>query len=152
LVLHGVPHELMEDEADEFASELLMQQSEFKISVSQFGIRPSLRSLVALKPYWKVAISAMIMRMGQLGIISDTDKRSFFIQMSNLRMRLAEPQPFPKERPVLYSKIVKEAIGDLPDEGVMAQIMKIPADVFRRLYASSLQAGKQTHSSRLRLV
>lgn len=153
LVLHDVPHEAMEDEADEFASELLMQKSEFNISVSQFGGRPSIRNLVALKPYWKVAISAMIMRMGQLGIISSAEKRSFFIQMSNLKMRLDEPQPFHKERPTLYAKIVKAAIGDLPDdEGVMTQIMKMPADVFKLLYASSLQGGKPEPLSRLRLV
>ena len=153
LVLHDTPRETMEDEADEFASELLMQKSEFKVSVSQFGGNPTLRHLIALKPYWKVAVSAMIMRLGQLGIISTEAKRSFFIQMSNLKMRLDEPQPFPKERPTLYSKIVQAAIGDLPETAdVAAQIMKLPADVFKRLYASSLRAETPSALSRLRLV
>ncbi len=153
LVLHDAPRETMENEADEFASELLMQKTEFKVSVSQFGGRPTLRNLIALKPYWKVAVSAMIMRMGELGIISEQTKRSLFIQMSNLKMRLDEPQPFPKERPTLYSKIVKSAIGDLPDDlDVATQIMKMPADVFKRLYASSLRVEKIEPVSRLRLV
>ena len=153
LVLHDSPRESMEDEADEFASELLMQRTEFKVSVSQFGGRPTLRHLVALKPYWKVAISAMIMRMAQIGVISEEAKRSFFIQMSNLKMRMDEPQPFPKERPALYQKIVKGAIGDFSEESdVATQIMKIPTDVFTRLYASYLRAETPVNSSRLRLV
>ncbi len=150
LVLHDSPRETMEDEADEFASELLMQKTEFRVSVAQFGGRPTLRHLVSLKPYWKVAISSMIMRMGQLSIISDDAKRSLFIQMSNLKMRLDEPQPFPKETPKMYGKIVKAAIGDLPEgSDVARQIMKMPDDVFKRLYAPSLMADKQ---ARLRLV
>lgn len=153
LVLHDAPCETMENEADEFASELLMQKTEFKVSVSQFGGRPTLRNLIALKPYWKVSISGMIMRMGQLGIISEQTKRSLFIQMSNLKMRLDEPQPFIKERPTLYSKIVKSAIGDLPDDlDVATQIMKMPIDVFKRLYASSLMVEKTAPVSHLRLV
>ena len=93
------------------------------------------------------------MRMGQLGIISEQTKRSLFIQMSNLKMRLDEPQPFIKERPILYSKIVKSAIGDLPDDiDVATQIMKMPIDVFKRLYASSLMVEKTDPVSRLRLV
>ena len=153
LVLHDAPSETMENEADEFASELLMQKLEFRVSVCQLGSRPTLRHLISLKPYWKVAISAMIMRMGQVGIISEEAKRSFFIQMSNLKMRMDEPQPFPKERPALYSKIIKAAIGDLPEDAEVAtQIMKMPPDVFMRLYASSLRAEMPLAASRLRLV
>ena len=152
LVLHDAPRETMEDEADDFASELLLQKTEFKVSVSQFGARPTLRNLVALKPYWKVAISSMIIRLGDLGIISDDYKRSMFIQMSTLKMRMTEPQPFDKETPTLYANIIKSALGDLPTEmDIPAKIMKMPADVFTRLYASSLLADKPA-PSRLRLV
>jgi len=151
LVLHDTPRETMEDEADEFASELLMQKLEFKVSVSQFGKAPTLRNLVALKPYWKVAISAMIMRMAQVGVISESSKRSFYIQMSTLKMRLNEPQPFPKERPTLYEKIIKGAIGDFNDDAAAAnKIMKMPDDVFKRLYASYLR--EESRPSSLRLV
>lgn len=152
LVLHDAPRETMEDEADDFASELLLQKTEFKVSVSQFGGRPTLRNLVALKPYWKVAISSMIMRLGELGIISEDYKRSLFIQMSTLKMRMSEPQPFEKEVPTLYSNIVQSALGDIPsDADIPAKIMKMPADVFTRLYASSLRVDKPA-PSRLRLV
>lgn len=152
LVLHDAPRETMEDEADEFASELLLQKSEFMVSVAQFGGRPTLRNLVALKPYWKVAISSMIMRMGQLGIVSEDHKRSLFIQMSTLKMRLSEPQPFEKEIPTLYKNIVKSALGGLPkDTDISERIMKMPTDVFTRLYASSLREDKPA-PSRLRLV
>ncbi|MHB1702429.1 MAG: helix-turn-helix domain-containing protein [Acidobacteriaceae bacterium] len=152
LVLHDSPRETMEDEADEFASELLMQRNEFIVSTAQFGNRPTLRNLIALKPYWKIAISAMILRLGQLGVISPEYKRSLFIQMSTLKMRLDEPQPFQKERPTLHAKIVRSAIGNIAsDTKAATAIMKMPEDVFTRLYASSLRADNQP-SSRLRLV
>lgn len=156
LVIHDKPSETMEEEADEFAAELLMQSHEFKISVSQFGERPTLRNLIALKPYWKVAVSAMIMRMHQINFISERTKRSLFIQMSNLKMRLNEPQPFKKEKPTLFSKLVKSAIGDLDNDFALARdVMKLPEDVFKLLYASSLADETATHSDRshqLRLV
>ena len=152
LVLHDAPRETMEDEADDFASELLLQKTEFKVSVSQFGGRPTLRNLVALKPYWKVAISSMIRRLGEIGIISEDYKRSMFIQMSTLKMRMSEPQPFDKEVPTLYDNIVRSALGDLPaDMNIPATVMKMPQDVFTRLYAFSLRADKPG-PSRLRLV
>ena len=152
LVLHDAPRETMEDEADEFAGELLMQKNEFRVSVAQFGTRPTLRNLIALKPYWKVAISAMIYRLGELGLISSDYKRSLFIQMSNLKMRLDEPQPFPKERPTLFAKVVKAALGDFgADPDMPSRIMKMPEDVFKRLFASSLREERQ-EPARLRLV
>lgn len=153
LVLHDTPKETMEDEADEFVSELLMQKCEFKVSVSQFGKQPTLRNLVALKPYWKVAVSSMIMRMAELSIISEQTKRSLFIQMSNLKMRMSEPQPFSKEIPVLYPKLIRSAIGDFTEDlEVAKKIMTMPEDVFKLLYASSLQEEMVVPSSRLRLV
>lgn len=156
LVIHDKPRETMEDEADEFASELLMQSHEFKISVSQFGKQPTLRNLIALKPYWKVAVSAMIMRMHQINFISEKTKRSLFIQMSNLKMRLNEPQPFKREKPTLFSKLVKAAIGDFDNNVNLAKdIMKLPEDIFKLLYASSLEEDVVTppaQAHRLRLV
>ena len=92
------------------------------------------------------------MRMGQLDLISAERKRSMFIQMSNLKMRLDEPQPFPKEHPKPYAKLVKAAIGDLADDAdTITQVMKLPTDVFKRLYTSYLRAEKP-EPSRLRLV
>jgi Zn-dependent peptidase ImmA (M78 family)/transcriptional regulator with XRE-family HTH domain len=153
LVLHTAPRATMEDEADEFASELLMQKIDFHASVIQFGSRPTLRNLVSLKPYWKVAISAMIMRLHDIGVISAEYKRSLFIQMSNLKMRMDEPQPFVKERPTLLAKIVKGALGDLPlSTAELAQIVRLPEDVFTRLFASFLKEEKAQPQTRLRLV
>lgn len=152
LVLHDVPRETMEDEADEFAAELLMQRADFKANLTQFGRKPALRDLIQIKPYWKVSIAAMIMRAGQLGVLSETEKRSLYIQMSNLKMRLEEPQPFSKEQPKLYANVVKAALEDLPDDDTMQQkIMKMPYDIFRRLYASFLRA-EIPGVARLRLV
>ena len=68
-------------------------------------------------------------------------------------MRLSEPQPFPKEIPRLYPKIIRSAIGDFAEDLEVAQkIMIMPDDVFKLLYASFLQEEIAAPASRLRLV
>lgn len=76
-VMHEVPHELMEDEADAFAAEFLMPEVQLRADFARMGsIR--LSNLVALKPYWKVAISALILRASDLGAINDYEKKRLF--------------------------------------------------------------------------
>lgn len=151
LVLHDSPTEHMEDEADEFASELLMQKISFAANVKQFGRRPTLKEYSQLKPYWKVAISAMIMRSAELGIISGEEKRSLFIQMSKFGMRKSEEQPFEMERPTIYKKIVSAALEQMQITEQTASIYKMPLDVFTALLSSSVSEPPQKGPG-LRLV
>jgi Zn-dependent peptidase ImmA (M78 family)/transcriptional regulator with XRE-family HTH domain len=107
LIMHDIPDEHMEDQADAFASELLMQEHPFRANVAQLcSGRPTMGRLLQMKPYWKVAVSAMVMRLHQIGYITDKDKRSLFIMLANSKMNQNEPQPFDKERPKLLKAIM----------------------------------------------
>ncbi|NOT65643.1 MAG: ImmA/IrrE family metallo-endopeptidase [Methylotenera sp.] len=152
LVLHDIPHERMEEEADEFASELLMQTSEFKAATFQFGSKPTLRQLAQIKPYWKVSIASMIMKLHQLNHISDAQKKSFFIMMNTAKIRMNEPQGFEKEKPLLLKKIINASIKENGfNENQITDFLKLPIDVVMQLFGSFLQEG-QNRKPHLHLV
>jgi len=152
LIMHDMPRESMEDEADEFASELLMQTSEFKASTFQFGSKPTLRQLAQIKPYWKVSIASMIMKLHQLNQISDSQKKSFFIMMNNAKIRMNEPQGFEKETPLLLKKIISASIKENGfSENQIKDFLKLPIDVTMQLFGSFLQEN-QIRKPHLHLV
>ena len=117
LVMHDIPHETMEEEADLFASSLLMQEIHFKLTFSQVcNNRPTIAKLLQMKPYWKVAVSAMVMRLYQLGKINDAQKRSLFIMLSKNKMSKNEPQPFGREHPRFLKAIFDAALSGFAEK------------------------------------
>ena len=117
LVMHDIPHETMENEADLFASSLLMQEIPFKVNFFQVcNTRPTIAKLLQMKPYWKVAVSAMVMRLHQIGKINDAQKRSLFVMLSKNRMNKNEPQPFERERPRFLKVILDTALSGFSEK------------------------------------
>jgi Zn-dependent peptidase ImmA (M78 family)/transcriptional regulator with XRE-family HTH domain len=138
LVMHDVPHERMEDEADAFASELLMQEVSFRVNVAQVCHgRPTVGQLLQLKPYWKVAVSAMVMRLHRIGRINDSEKRSLFIMLSTNKMLKNEPQPFERERPRFFKAIMDAALSGFSskNEAVVTTLKMYESD-FKHLYGA----------------
>ena len=105
LVMHDIPHEKMEDEADAFASEFLMPELEIK---PQFSRHKQLRLLdfANMKLYWKVSMGALIQRARALGFLNENQHRYLWMTMSKLDYRLREPNPIDKEEPKTYRKIL----------------------------------------------
>lgn len=105
LIMHSIPTESMEEEADEFAAELLMPEAELRPQFARLGdIR--LQDLKNLKLYWKVSIAALLKHAYDLGFISDNRKRYMWSCMSKWGWRMQEPEPLPREEPKTYKKIV----------------------------------------------
>ena len=107
IVLHSVPDPEQEEQADLYAAELLMPGDE---------IRPQLRPkltptrLVELKRYWKVAMSAIIMRASQLKLISEKETTSLYKMMSARGWRTREPYILNPETPELLPSIINTHI------------------------------------------
>lgn len=102
-VMHSVSFDAdMEDQADRFASELLMPRAEIRTDLR--GLR--LDTAAELKPFWKVSMQALIMRAHQIGQISDAAKRRLFTQMSANGDRTVEPFPIEKEQPETFAELV----------------------------------------------
>ncbi len=89
LVMHRFPTDDMETEANAFASAFLMPAAEIKQSFR--GRRITLELLASLKPEWKVAMQALLMRASGLGLVSPNQARYLWQQISARGWRTSEP-------------------------------------------------------------
>ena len=109
IVMHDGPSESMEREADLFAAEFLMPAAE---------IRPPLRDvnlpkLATLKQYWKVSMSALLMRASNLGLLTPRRKSYLWMQMGRAGYRTKEPGPLPPEKATLFGELIDVHRTDL---------------------------------------
>ena len=107
LVMHRFPSPEMEREANEFASSLLMPAPDI---LPYFRARRiDLALLAAMKPQWKVAMQALLMRATSLECLSKNQAQYLWKQISARRLRLREPPEldFPKEEPTVMRSIVR---------------------------------------------
>ena len=144
IIMHSVPHEFMEDEADTFASSLLMPSDDFIRSVIATSTgKVTISQLIKLKPYWKMAISAMMRKLLDTNRISDNEYRGLHIALSKLKLNRNEPQPFPKEKPALFKQILEACLGDYRFAKSNAKdLLNIYGDDFTLLYGAFLPEPK----------
>lgn len=145
LIMHNVPHEFMEDEADDFAAEFLVPKADIK---PQFARLPNLRlqDFANLKSYWKVSMGMLIKRAHSLKFLTDNQSRYLWMTMSKLGYRTKEPNPIERETPRNYANILSH----------MTQALKYSADDLAQLLKINPQDLKSLHdvsaSPRLRVV
>lgn len=114
LVMHRLPSASMEEEANAFASALLMPADDIRPAFA--GRKVDLTTLAALKPEWRVSMQALLMRARGVGAISTNQAQYLWKQISARKYRLREPPEldFPPEKPTVVESIVKlhlEALG-----------------------------------------
>ncbi len=130
----------MEDEADEFAAELLMPRSD--IGPQLRGVR--FRDMGDLKREWHVSIAALTRRAHDLGCISQRQYRSFHVQINKLPGgRKHEPGEFPHERPQLVRSVIeyfKSQLGYSLD--AVAKIMVATSDGVRVRYLGEASTSR----------
>jgi Zn-dependent peptidase ImmA (M78 family)/transcriptional regulator with XRE-family HTH domain len=87
LVMHQTPNAQMEEQANEFAAELLMPESDIKseLAVSQ------LLDLYRLKPIWRVSIASLLYRAQKLEAIEKSKASYFWRRLQQLGIRSKEP-------------------------------------------------------------
>lgn len=146
LVMHDIPHEFIEDEADEFASEFLVPEGDIK---AQFSRLPNLRlqDLANLKMYWKVSMAMLIKRAHSLGFLTDNQNRYLWMSMSKLGYRTKEPSPIEKEEPKNYANVLSHMMQELKySSSELAELLKINPQDLKLLY------GGVSVSPQLRVV
>lgn len=138
LLMHRYPHAMIEDEANTFASELLMPEED---------IRPQLRSvtrleeLLKLKSYWKVSVAALVMRMTSLKLRSPNQLRYFWMQIGQRGWRTCEPNPLDRETPTLVEEMLDAHHKVLHySDAELCRALRIKPDLFRRLYPSGIRS------------
>lgn len=112
LVLHREPHDQMEIEADEFAGEFLVPSAELGPQLSKLA-KVQIRDLIPFKRYWRVSIQALIFRAFESGAITESQKKSLFVRISQLDIRQVEPEPIEKEQPTNFSRMLETLIDQL---------------------------------------
>jgi Zn-dependent peptidase ImmA (M78 family)/transcriptional regulator with XRE-family HTH domain len=105
LVMHREPHEQMEEEADEFAGEFLVPAAELAPQLAKLP-RVQVKDLLAFKRYWKISIQALIFRAEAVGAITESQKKSLFVRVSQLGIRQVEPEPIEREQTGNFNRML----------------------------------------------
>lgn len=109
LILHSYPTDMMEEEANEFASEFLMPEKD----ILPYLKKVSIESLGQLKRYWKVSMAALLMRAKQLMQITERQYRYLWMKMSQLGYKTYEPIQIDQEQPSLLRELIHLYIEEL---------------------------------------
>lgn len=108
---HVVPSERMEEEANCFASALLMPKADIANDLSNL----TLDKAAKLKPYWRVSIASILMRAKSLQKITSAQSNCLWRKMSMLGYRTCEPPEldFEQEKTEMVSGYVKYFLNEL---------------------------------------
>jgi Zn-dependent peptidase ImmA (M78 family) len=153
LVMHRFPTEDMESEANEFASALLMPAADIRPAF--VGRRVTLELLAALKPEWKVAMQALLMRASSLNLISANQGRYLWQQISARGWRLKEPAEldFPAEMPKVLPSILRAHLYDLGYSlGELTKLVRINEPEFREMYGPTDGPAPPPQRPKLQIV
>jgi Zn-dependent peptidase ImmA (M78 family)/transcriptional regulator with XRE-family HTH domain len=126
----------VEDQAQRFASELLMPAAEIA------GVLPSAmgshawRTLARLKEQWGVSMQALLFRARQLGRLGDISYRNAMATISSRGWRRDEPGLVSTiEQPSLLPRAVELLAGEGIEESVLIEQCRVPSDLFRTVVA-----------------
>ena len=104
----------MEKEANDFAAALLMPANDIRPYFN--GRKIDLALLAALKPEWKVAMAALLVRASSLEFLTKNQSQYLWKQISARRLRLREPPEldFAPEYPTVVVSMLrlhKDSLG-----------------------------------------
>ena len=150
LVMHRFPSPTMEEEANEFASALLLPRTEASIALRG---KLDLRRLAALKPEWRVSMQALLYRAQTLGLIEKEKAAWLWRQFAMSRMRLREPPEldFQPEQPGVASRMIRLHLDTFGySKAQLAELLRIHEKQLPEFY--DLDAQPAVSGMRLRLV
>jgi Zn-dependent peptidase ImmA (M78 family)/transcriptional regulator with XRE-family HTH domain len=108
IIMHRIPHEKIEDEANDFAGEFLLPEKEIRPYLSNL----TLETLANLKRYWKVSMQAILVRAKTLSTITPNQYKYLWMQMAKMGYKLNEPVEIVSEQPTLLQELVNIYIQD----------------------------------------
>ncbi len=122
----------IEKEADLFAAAFLLPPNSFKNQLAKFDFR----QIANLKRYWKVSMASIAMRAHDLELITPYQKKNFFMQISKLGYRTAEPHEPQREIPKKLNQLIDYFLFNLGySKEELAKTLMISSKKFEELYA-----------------
>ena len=132
----------IEDEANQFASEMLMPEDSVKKYIPDI---PSLANFIQYKKLWKVSLQALMYRYHKLGLISDWVYRSLYLQSKKWGYDKKEPDPIERETSAVFKNIFRFLKEDNITLQNISNEIYIPEEDLNRLmfspYSMSLIKG-----------
>jgi Zn-dependent peptidase ImmA (M78 family)/DNA-binding XRE family transcriptional regulator len=128
LVMHHTPTPDQEKEADRFAAEFLMPAAD--ICPDLAGM--TLARAAELKPFWRVAMSAIVRRARDLNVVTEWQYQRMMMDMNHRKWRMCEPVDIAPETPTLLPQLIERHLVDLgysvPE---LAELMRMREDDLR---------------------
>lgn len=151
LVMHRTqPTQQMEEQANNFASFLLMPSKDIR---PYFSRRIDLRLLAELKPMWRVSMASLLMRARSLGLLNYNQERYLWQQFSIAKIRQSEPPElnFKPETVTVLPELISIHIRQLGYSiADLAKTLHVLPDELRTLY--DLSVVPKTTVGHLRIV
>lgn len=131
LVLHGhggPQGREAEQEAQSFGSAFLMPAGSVRANAPRNG---RFGDLVRAKYRWKVSVANLAYRMNRLGMLTDWQYRSIFVELNRRGGRDKEPvapgmEPLPRERSQVLEKVFRALRDDKVSKASIARDLAIP--------------------------
>lgn len=137
ILMHILPNEDQEKQANNFASELLMPKSDIAVDLQDLTTRDFTR-LMALKAKWRVSVGAIVQRALTMRLISERQFKEFRIRMSQMGWNTSEPVELSPEYPQLLQQAIARRRHDLgEDNTALAAAAAMTESAFERYYLSS---------------
>ncbi|MCR1827861.1 XRE family transcriptional regulator [Pseudomonas oleovorans] len=137
IVMHRLPTPQMEDEANQFASALLMPPDQIRPYLSG---KLTIQKLASLKPVWRVSMAALLVNAHKLGCITDNQNQWLWRTFSSMGYRKREPEELdlPLEKPTIIDEVFQlhaEEFGYSPEE--IAAALHVELEDAQKLYPSA---------------
>jgi Zn-dependent peptidase ImmA (M78 family)/DNA-binding XRE family transcriptional regulator len=128
---HGAPNgQLAEKEANSFASAFLMPRA------TVIGSKPTywtVRHLIALKRKWLVSAAALAFRLRDLGVLTDWQYRTLFIELNKRGYLRNEPVPAPREKSLIWEKVFQQLRAEGIGKEHIAAELALPVEEIEKL-------------------
>ena len=140
VIMHRIPTDHIEDEANAFAAELMVPEKQQRRQYAGRG-SVTLEWLAQQKAYWRMSMAFLLYQMGAREIVTrhQTDYAWKKISMLGWRKREPEETDFPYEQPTAFPKLVKlhgELLGY--DVNTLAQLLSHPGEEIPHMYGQYL--------------
>lgn len=129
-VMHQIPTEHQEAEADRFASEFLMPAATIRDQLDALTVP----KLARLKAEWGASMAALLRRGRDLGRVNDAQYRALNVELSRAGYRTNEPVQVPREVPTLLSRVIRERLDAGDTVADIAQSAQMTVTEFTELY------------------
>jgi Zn-dependent peptidase ImmA (M78 family)/DNA-binding XRE family transcriptional regulator len=153
VIMHSFPTPNMEDEANKFASCLLLPTEDIKPYFA--GRRIDLRLLAALKPEWKVSMASLIFAAERTGVINKTQVQYLWKQFNVHNIKLREPPEldFAPEEPRTLSDLVSLHVNEMGYSlGDLSKMLIVNESEMAKTYSIGLPGQEKGRGSHLRII